>query len=68
MFVVCLLAALKGLDESKLYTEFEHYKKAHERHWTVGLASSYKWAVIENDQLCLSDELKAERKGALSFL
>lgn len=69
MFVVCLLAALKGLDEQKLYQEFKYYKKAHERHWTItGLTQTYVWAGCANEQLDLSDELKTKRVGALSYI
>lgn len=69
MLIVCLLQALKGFNEQQLYKEFEFYKKAHERHWTIkGLTQTYKWAVCDNKQLTLSDELKSENKGALSFI
>jgi hypothetical protein len=69
MFAACLIQALKGLNEQKLYQEFEHYKKAHERHWTIGpLTQTFAWAVCPNDRLQLSGELKTKQIGALSFL
>lgn len=70
LFVFCILMTLKGFDQSKLYKEFEFFKKAHERHWTItGITTSWRWAKRESIDLVLSPELKTKRRmSALSLI